>query len=298
MTPTTTKMTIDAEARRITDEVVSLVNALASSPSLKPCPDINQLFSRLVSLCIKPYSSSLACQVLQNKQIQRLTPRLRQICSEGEGELEKYWARKIIQQCRSLEEPASDSTKDIQEGLRQFPYYTNYEDLCCLELSNILAVLPCRNSPPAAIAFIGSGPLPLTSLIMADYLPGITIHNIDIDPSAISLSSALADMLDHDSHLTFQVECASSPRSLEAFDIVYLAALVGTSVSEKMALLESVACRMRKDALLVVRSAAGLRGLLYPVVEFEDLGLIGLEMMVEVRPWNHIVNSTLIMKVL
>jgi len=56
---------------------------------------------------------------------------------------------------------------------------------------------------------------------------------------------------------------------------------------------------MRKDALLCVRSAVGLRSLLYPVVEFEDgLDDSGVEMVVEVRPWNHIVNSTLIMKVI
>jgi nicotianamine synthase len=245
---------MSSEAVRIIDEVVSLVDALASLQSLKPCPEVNQLFGRLVSLCIKPYTSSLALQVLQNKQIQLLIPRLRQFCSEGEGELERYWANAILEQCH---------------GLAEFPYYSNYEDLCCLELSNILAVLPCRSpikAAPAAIAFIGSGPLPLTSFIIADYLPGAIIHNIDIDPSAIELSSALAGLLRYDDRLTFQLECATaSSSSLADFDIVYLAALVGTSMTEKMSVIKSVTLRMRKDALLCVRSAAGLRGLLYPV---------------------------------
>jgi nicotianamine synthase len=298
MTPITTKITIDTEVCQITDEIITLVNALASLPDLKPCPDVNKLFGRLVSLCIKPYSSRLACLVLHNKQIQILVPRLRQICSEGEGELERFWARKILHECHSHEGPGSGLMKNVHEVLRRFPYYTNYKDLCCLELSNILAVLPQHDNTPAAIAFIGSGPLPFTSFIMADFLPSVTIHNIDIDPTAISLGSALTDLLDYDERLTFQMECASSPGSLKAFDIVYLAALVGASVTEKTTFMESVASRMRKDALLVVRSAAGLRALLYPVVEYDDLGLIGLEMVVEVRPWNHIVNSTMIMKVL
>lgn len=44
----------------------------------------------------------------------------------------------------------------------------------------------------------------------------------------------------------------------------------------------------------------GLRGLLYPVLEFDELveGGVVVEMVIEVRPWNWIVNSTLIMRVL
>jgi nicotianamine synthase len=156
--------------------------------------------------------------------------------------------------------------------LRQFPYYSNYEDLCCLELSNILAVTsttpPSLNATPTAIAFIGSGPLPLTSFILADYLPNSIIHNIDIDSTAINLSSNLADILDYDGRLTFQLDAANSAHSLEDFDIVYLAALVGVNVTEKKMFMKSVASRMRKDALLCVRSAAGLRALLYPVHPF------------------------------
>jgi nicotianamine synthase len=156
-----------------------------------------------------------------------------------------------------------------QERLRKFPYYSNYEDLCCLELSNILAVIPTThlspNATPTAIAFIGSGPLPLTSFVLADCLPDSIIHNIDIDSTAISLSSNLADVLDYNGRLTFQLDAANSAHSLKHFDIVYLAALVGKNLAEKKLCMKSVASRMRKDALLCVRSAAGLRALLYPV---------------------------------
>lgn len=49
------------------------------------------------------------------------------------------------------------------------------------------------------------------------------------------------------------------------FDVVYLAALVGTSGPEKRQILRDLVSKMKPGALVVVRSAWGLRGLIYPV---------------------------------
>jgi nicotianamine synthase len=111
MTPTINTAT--KEASRITDEVLSLVDALASVPDLKPCPDVNELFDRLVSLCIKRHSSCATRLVLENKQIQSITPQLRQICSEGEGELEMYWARLVLEQCQDLVDSKLGAAKGL-----------------------------------------------------------------------------------------------------------------------------------------------------------------------------------------
>lgn len=100
--------------------------------------------------------------------------------------------------------------------------------------------------------------------------------------------------------MDFIHEDASTLSSLRDFDVVFLAALVGMDGTEKLFILKSVCERMEKGALLVTRSATGLRGLLYPVVDVGEVvgGLAGkVEMVVEVRPWNHIVNSTLVMRV-
>lgn len=72
------------------------------------------------------------------------------------------------------------------------------------------------------------------------------------------------------------------------------------NIPAKVSILRNVVSRMAPGNLLVTRSAVGLRGLLYPVLEFDELvkGGVGVEMVVEVRPWNWIVNSTLIMRVL
>lgn len=49
------------------------------------------------------------------------------------------------------------------------------------------------------------------------------------------------------------------------FDIVFLAALVGMDTSSKLAILEGLVKKLRPGALVVARSAKGLRGVLYPV---------------------------------
>jgi nicotianamine synthase len=52
---------------------------------------------------------------------------------------------------------------------------------------------------------------------------------------------------------------------LRDFDVVYLAALVGSTQMEKEGVLIKVVERMREGAILVVRSAYGLRRMLYAV---------------------------------
>lgn len=98
--------------------------------------------------------------------------------------------------------------------------------------------------------------------------------------------------------MTFECADAVAETSLMGFDVVFLAALVGVSQEEKTRVLGSLVRRMKRGVLVVVRSACGVRGLLYPALKFsEELRVLGLQLVLEVRPWNHVVNSTLIMKV-
>jgi nicotianamine synthase len=91
------------------------------------------------------------------------------------------------------------------------------------------------------------------------------VHNIDNDRTAILQSSTLSRLLGYNDRLTFQVAEASHCGSLKSFDVVCLAALVGMDAEEKKEILRSLSGRMRKGSLLCVRSAVGLRSLLYPV---------------------------------
>jgi nicotianamine synthase len=166
------------------------------------------------------------------------------------------------------------------QRLTEFPYFDNYVDLSRMELSAIHAI---KSLAPRKIAFIGSGPLPLSSLCLCKALdkahgrPGsTTVLNIDNNPQAISQSRALAKGLGKGAQgMEFLChEVGSAPLDLRVFDVVYLAALVGMTQVEKEICLIEVVKGMMEGALVVIRTAHGLRGLLYPVCVslFDSLG--------------------------
>lgn len=155
------------------------------------------------------------------------------------------------------------------QRLKEFPYYDNYIDLTRMELCALHSVDAIT---PRRIAFIGSGPLPLSSLCLCQaldkkYSGSKTILNIDHDSKAIVQSQVLAKSLGSTSRgMEFLCqEAGSSDLDLSTFDVVFLAALVGMTQAEKEAVLVDVVRRMGVGALLVIRTAHGLRSLLYPV---------------------------------
>lgn len=121
-------------------------------------------------------------------------------------------------------------------------------------------------------AVIGSGPLPLTSLCILQALERKDcgppcVYNVDNDPAAILESSKLCCRLGHDEEaMCFQ--CADAMRdtlNLGHFDVVYLAALVGTCYEQKIDIIRNTVKTMRPGGLLVLRTAHSLRSLIYPV---------------------------------
>ena len=150
--------------------------------------------------------------------------------------------------------------------LLTFPYHQNYVDLVRMELNAIESVKP--DFLTQTFAFLGSGPLPLTSLCICNHLKGkyVTCCNFDHDAMAIETADALCRALGHSHTMCFQCASASSPDiNLECFDIVYLAALVGSTSKHKHEIIADVVKRMKPGAVVVMRSAHSLRGLLYPV---------------------------------
>ncbi|KAF8247961.1 hypothetical protein K440DRAFT_627905 [Wilcoxina mikolae CBS 423.85] len=180
-------------------------------------------------------------------------------------------------------------------ALRAFPYYSNYIDLSRLEISALTTVHPEAIS---TICFIGSGPLPMTSLCFSNLMspPPTRIHNIDCDPHAIAVSSQLSKNLGA-SNLTFQLADAADVHDLSSFEVVFLAGLVGETKDVKTEIVKNVVTRCRKGALVVLRSAHGVRKLLYQEVDVGVLPELGLEVLLVVHPWNHVVNSVVVCRV-
>ncbi|MCJ1469130.1 putative 26S proteasome regulatory subunit [Pseudocyphellaria aurata] len=307
----------DTVAERYIAAILNVHHALSQLPNLDPSPEVNSLFSELVALCIQTPDEQVAARILSDGRINRIIPHLRQLCSEGESQLEAYWAKKITA-CGTEHEGKFDicMAPDVLENkqyqcltqliaamnmLRQFTYYSNYVDLTRLELSMILAL---SVDPPRIFAFIGSGPLPLSSLCIAASLSRengekVVVHNIDNHHWAIKQSSEMCRALgSYAERLQFQCAEATAAEGLEAYDVVYLASLVGPTQTQKKDIISNLVQRMRPGALLVLRSAHSLRSLLYPLIDVSSEMAFGdAERLITMHPYNHLVNSVVICRV-
>lgn len=78
-------------------ELQDIYTAVQRLPDLAPGPQINTLLSRLVEVCIQPYSDDFTISVLNNKGVDSLCLELRSLCATAESELERHWAQRILE---------------------------------------------------------------------------------------------------------------------------------------------------------------------------------------------------------
>ncbi|KDP23386.1 hypothetical protein JCGZ_23219 [Jatropha curcas] len=260
------------------EKVCNLYYEISSLESLKPSKNVDMLFTQLVLTCIPPISIDVT--KLPNK-IQEIRSKLIRLCGQAEGFLENHFSAILA----SYENPL--------DHLNMFPYYSNY-----LKLSNLeFTILNQHYSTvPSQIAFVGSGPLPLTSIVLAsNHFPNTSFHNYDIDPSAnskaVQLVSSHPDLSKRMFFHTTDIMDVST-EELKSFDVVFLAALVGMDKEEKVRVLDHLAKNMARGAMLLLRSANGARAFLYPVVDPCDLQ--GFEVLSVFHPTDEVINSVII----
>lgn len=95
------------------------------------------------------------------------------------------------------------------------------------------AELGITGRTPRRVLFVGAGPLPLSSLLLASQYGPMEIDNIDIDSSATQLAARLADALQISS-LRFRCVDVLACTDIAAYDAVCLAAMVGPQPEGKM----------------------------------------------------------------
>uniref|UniRef100_A0A1J3D8H9 Nicotianamine synthase n=1 Tax=Noccaea caerulescens TaxID=107243 RepID=A0A1J3D8H9_NOCCA len=262
--------------------ICDLYEKISKLESLKPSEDVNILFKQLVSTCIPPNPNINVTKMCDT--VQEIRQKLIKICGEAEGHLEHHFSTILT---------------SFQDNpllhLNIFPYYNNYIKLGKLEFDLLTENL--NGFVPKTIAFIGSGPLPLTSIVLASsHLKDTIFHNFDIDPSANSLASLLVSSDPDISQRMFfhTVDIMDVTESLKSFDVVFLAALVGMNKEEKVRVIEHLQKHMAPGAVLMLRSAHGPRAFLYPIVEPCDLQ--GFEVLSIYHPTDDVINSVVISK--
>ncbi|RYP41990.1 hypothetical protein DL767_000621 [Monosporascus sp. MG133] len=298
------------KANGITRELLKIHSRLARLSDFQPGEETNEIFSRLVSLCCEIHDTETVNKVFGDDMVQAILPPLRKMCSDAEYCLEDHWAKYIT---------AAPSTDEAIGRLKSFTYYKNYEDLTRHEICAMLSANPVL---PGKVAFIGSGPLPLTSLCFLEALkkralPGNRadsenvrypanqslipeILNIDRDGAAVESASVMCAKLGSlGDGMKFQCAPAGGEAlDLHDFDLVYIAALVGGSQNEKEGLLHSVAAKMREGALIIMRTSWGLRSCLYPEVDMATEEMLQrVEICSVVHPYGSVVNSIIVARI-
>ncbi len=97
-TPPGTPPLAASSAQELASEIRNIKHALSELSDLKPGDEVNSLLTRLVNLCIAPYSSEVITYFFGIEGISTLCEQLRPLCATAEGELERFWAGKIVEE--------------------------------------------------------------------------------------------------------------------------------------------------------------------------------------------------------
>ena len=255
------------------DRIVHLTDQLAALPHLRPDPGTNALFGDLVHTVLA-MPERQARDLLDHPEVRRRKDAIRDLSARGETELERAWAEHVA------------TAPDAQAALDAFPYLDNYRRLTALEAG---LVLHANGGTATSVAVLGCGPLPLSTLGYAAALD-TPVVGVDRDATAVELARRVGARLGSTAVRFEQADATDV--LLTDHDVVVLAALVGETPSAKAAVLQAVGQAMRPGALLLARSARGMRTLLYPPVDLNAMP--GFEVLEVVHPTDDVINSVVV----
>uniref|UniRef100_A0A0D3FHK8 Nicotianamine synthase n=1 Tax=Oryza barthii TaxID=65489 RepID=A0A0D3FHK8_9ORYZ len=148
------------EVAALVEKIAGLHAAISKLPSLSPSAEVDALFTDLVTACVPASPVDVA---KLGPEAQAMREELIRLCSAAEGHLEAHYADMLA---------AFDNPLD---HLARFPYYGNYVNLSKLEYDLLVRYVP--GIAPTRVAFVGSGPLPFSSLVLAaHHLPDADIR--------------------------------------------------------------------------------------------------------------------------
>lgn len=270
----------DGDSRAVAQRALDLRaihDELAACRDLQPGPVVDAAFRRLVRLVVDT-PDERADAILAHVALRDVADDLRSLCFEGEYQLEAAWALRIAE------------SRDPVDELDRFPFAGNYRLLHAMEREAVER-LAGAGGRAVRVAFVGSGPLPLTAFLLAG--EGVPVDNLDRDAAALALSRRVAGALGVTALGFGRMDAGGGEGvDLAGHGLVILAALVGRTPGEKARVIAHLADAMAPGALLLVRSARGLRTLLYPAVDPGTLA--GLDVLGTVHPTGEVINSVIV----
>lgn len=165
-----------------TDAIVFLKDiyrTLAHQSDLSPDnPQVNRCLGQLVATLRQWQSNGFGHKLADHPELAHIAEALPQLCAKAECEMEKWWCRQIL---------ASDCPG--AQALAAFWYLDEYAALCRSELQLV------GENARRGFAFLGSGALPVTAIMLAKSCPDARISCVDCDEDSCALSEKLLQLL-------------------------------------------------------------------------------------------------------
>ncbi|GLX66709.1 nicotianamine synthase family protein [Paenibacillus glycanilyticus] len=237
---------------------------------------INLLFVQLRSR----YSPEEVQAVLSHEYIQSNQRQLQDKLSEAEFLTELSDSRKA---CESR-----DSGLDAVKWLPNWPVYI---ELVKQELFTLQQYTEAnRESEQSPIVFVGSGPMPLSSILL-HLFGGVEVICVEKDATAYEASRALLE------HMGFGAKVKVVLEDGSRFDYgPYRRVFVASLVKNKQAVLEQIRCTS-SNPLVAIRTAEGMKQIMYESIEVDTLTSQGWRVLGRTSPDEKVViNSTLFLQ--
>ncbi len=198
-------------ANNVFDIIKDSYNTLALQQNLSPTNKIvRETLDRLTCVCLGANCSCHICQsVLKACNENDMYSKLQNIYYQSELEMEQHWGNKF-----------SDIEDITFEDLKQFYRFEKSLKVMQRELNLIKECpLPMKN-----IAFAGSGPFPMSALIL-DHLSNhaFNLDLIDYDPKAIEISSKYCNKITNNVNF---IQANALELDYQKYDLVFIANMI------------------------------------------------------------------------
>ncbi|WP_214628989.1 nicotianamine synthase family protein [Paenibacillus agaridevorans] len=237
---------------------------------------VTEVIDRLMNRLRSRYLPEEIQTVLGDEYIKSNQRKLQDKLSEAEFLAELNDARQLAHGVSPLDKLAA------------MPIWRIYNALVGEELSVLRSLLHNRGkTEQAPIVFVGSGPLPLSPVML--HLFGNTgVVALEKDPKACEASRTLLERMGLESEVIIKL-MEGADFDYSAYDVIFVASLV----RNKREVLEQIS-RTSPQALMAVRTAEGIRQIMYEAIDESLLYHLGWDIIGRTSPdGRQVINSTL-----
>jgi hypothetical protein len=221
---------------------------LATQQDLSPNnPNVNTCLTRLVKVLREWQRDGFGYDLPDHPELAAIARDLPGLCADAEYEMEKWWCRKILA-----------SGCPGAQALAAFWYIDDYKALCQTELKLL------GEESVGRFAFLGSGALPLTAILLAQSCPSACIKCVDRDQESCDLAEKLFTLFGLADRVTMNAMDAEDYRPDAEETVVCASLLRAPHIFDRL--------RDQNVRRLIVRDAEGPYRFLYRPAELPRHG--------------------------